>query len=165
MIRRIQDDMNNPASPGLVTEDCLSPKDFSLFRGRSWWGSFKVLKFWCFEWHFIIFENLFRWDNRGLGAHLGLWILPRERPVLYFFVIKCFPSLSFFCWQLGITCIGSIAGGLSRMLPEMIQNRVKPSLKAGRRILKAWQKNKWPNLSNFNEKETPKRVSKADPSL
>ena len=51
MIRRIQDNMNNSASPGLVTEDCLSPKDFSLFRGRSWWGE-EVLKFWMAFYHF-----------------------------------------------------------------------------------------------------------------
>ena len=71
-----------------------------------------------------------------------------------------FPIVKFFCWQLGKTCIGSIAGGLSRMLPEMIQNWVKPSLKAGRRILKAWQKNKWPNLSNFNGGQGWKRNPK-----
>ena len=116
-------------------------------------GSFEVLKFWSFE----VLNGILSFLKTCSGDITEDWVrilaceffLANGRSFI-FFVIKCFSLLIFFCWQLGKTCIGSIAGGLSRMLPEMIQNRVKPSLKAGRRILKAWQKNKWPNLSNFN---------------
>ena len=94
-------------------------------------------------------KNLFWWDNRGLGAHLWLGVLPFERPVLQFslsanistsfefFVSKYFNQFWIFCQEIfqpvlnfqhrvfknaceGETWIGSMAGGRSLILPEIL---------------------------------------------
>ena len=62
--------------PGLVTELCLSPKDFSFFRGRSW-SERKIRRK-----RINAFLNLFWWDNWRLCSHLWLRVLPFERSVL-----------------------------------------------------------------------------------
>lgn len=60
-------------------------------------------------------SNLFWRDYRGLCPHLWLGVLPFERPILQFYSsVLVFTDTCYKTW------IGSMAGGRSLMLPEII---------------------------------------------
>ena len=100
--------------PGLVTEDCLSPKDFSFFRGRSW------------QWELSgkHFHNFSGKTCSGEMTEDCVRIFGCE-----FFLLNG-RSFKFRCQQVfqlrfkpqafQMTWIGSMAGGRSLILPEIL---------------------------------------------
>ena len=135
--------------PGLVTEDCLSPKDFSFLRGRSWQWELSGKDFHKFlgktcsgeiteDWVRIFGCEFFLLNGRSLKFPFQQIFQPGFKPQAF-----------------QMTWIGSMAGGRSLILPEMVPLGKPEQLKTS----------SFPKESDKNVEWEPKHDFESDPHI